>query len=112
MNSDQIERVFDNLISNAIKYTPEGGQVHVSLKPCEGYVEIMVEDNGLGIPEEDIDHLFKAFYRVKHHTHKSKPGSGLGLSIVEAIIQQHNGNIRVQSKLGVGSTFIVQLPIE
>jgi two-component system sensor histidine kinase/response regulator len=112
MDDKQIERLFDNLISNAIKYTPEGGQVHVSLKPCEGYIEIMVEDNGLGIPEEDVDHLFEAFFRVKRSSHSAKPGSGLGLSIVEAIVKQHNGNIRVQSKLGVGSTFIVELPVE
>lgn len=112
MDSSQMERVFDNLISNAIKYTADGGKVHVSLKLCEGYVEILVEDNGLGIPKEDLDHLFKAFYRVKQTAHKSKPGSGLGLSIVEAIIKQHNGDIQVQSELGVGSTFIIQLPTE
>jgi two-component system, sensor histidine kinase and response regulator len=112
IDSHQMERVFDNLISNAIKYTPQGGRVHVSLKRCSTYVEILFEDNGLGIPEEDIPHLFEAFYRVKRASHKNKTGSGLGLSIVEAIVHQHHGTISVQSELEVGSTFIIQLPCE
>ena len=112
IDSHQMERVFDNLISNAIKYTPQGGRVHALLKPYSNYVEILFEDNGLGIPAEDIPHLFEAFYRVKRVSHRSKTGSGLGLSIVEAIVHQHHGTIAVESELDVGSTFIIRLPCE
>jgi len=112
LDTHQMERVLDNLISNALKYTPEAGSVRVWLRPRKGYVEIAVEDTGLGIPEEDIPHLFEAFYRVKKKSHSNQSGTGLGLSIVDAIIQQHNGEIAVASELGKGSTFIVRLPYD
>lgn len=112
IDGHQMERVFDNIISNALKYTPAGGRIHASLKSYDSYVEILIEDSGLGIPEDDIPHLFEAFYRVKKLSHRSKTGSGLGLSIVEAIIHQHKGKIAVESEIDVGSTFIIQLPCE
>jgi signal transduction histidine kinase len=105
-----MERVLDNLISNALKYTPEGGEVNVALHICDKHVEITVADTGLGIPEEDIPHLFEAFYRVRKPSHKNKAGTGLGLSIVEAIVHQHNGDIHVESELGEGSSFIISIP--
>lgn len=111
VDSDKLMRAFDNLISNAIKYTPAGGEIQVFAKLCETYVEIQIADTGLGIPPEAIPHLFEAFFRVKNPKHKKKPGSGLGLAIVHLIVKQHHGKIWVESELGKGSTFFIQLPL-
>lgn len=108
----QFERVLDNLVSNAIKYTSNGGQVYICLKSHDDHATISIRDTGYGIPEDDIPHLFEAFYRVKHKDHKKQSGSGLGLSIVDAIIEQHHGDILVESQLCIGSNFIVRLPLE
>lgn len=110
INENYFERIFDNLISNAIKYTPEGGHIALIMLPHEDYVEIIVEDNGLGIPEEDLPQLFEAFYRVRKTTHRKENGSGLGLSVVAAIIEEHGGKIDVESIEGEGSRFIVSMP--
>lgn len=112
LDNHQFERVMDNLISNALKYTQEGGDVRVWLRPKNGYVEIAVEDSGIGIPEEDIPHLFEAFYRVRKPSHKKMSGTGLGLSIVDAIVQQHGGELALESEVGKGSVFFVRLPSE
>ncbi len=104
------ERMLDNLVSNALKYTPEGGEIHVSLRDCGDEYEIAVADSGVGIAEEDMPRLFEAFYRVRSATNKKIEGTGLGLSMVAAIVEEHNGNIYVESEVGVGSTFIITLP--
>lgn len=112
VESSYFERMLDNLVSNAIKYTPSDGTVTLSLRDCNDHLEIRVKDTGLGIPEKDIPHLFDAFYRVKSQSHKKESGTGLGLSIVAAIIEEHNGTIKVESIEGKGSTFIISLPTE
>lgn len=110
IDTSYFERMLDNLMSNAIKYTPNGGKITISLKPCEESYELHIADTGLGIPKEDIPRLFEAFYRVKKQTHRQESGTGLGLSMVAAIVEDHNGTITVESQEDVGSTFIIDLP--
>lgn len=106
------ERMLDNLVSNAIKYTPEDGNIIISLRDCEEKYEISIVDSGIGIPKDDIPHLFDAFYRVKGAAHRKEEGTGLGLSMVAAIVEEHNGDIHVESEVGQGSSFIISLPKE
>lgn len=106
----RMARVVDNLVSNAIKYTPAGGQVEVAVEVAAQHIILHVEDNGLGIPAEDLPRLFDAFFRVYTPTHRDVEGTGLGLSVVKAIVEQHKGEIAVNSELGAGSTFSVVLP--
>jgi two-component system sensor histidine kinase/response regulator len=106
----RMNRVMDNLVSNAIKYTPEGGSVFVTASIEDDRFTIEVADNGLGIPDEALPHLFTPFQRVETEEHMAQEGTGLGLSIVKAIVEQHDGQVTVQSVLGKGSTFRVDLP--
>jgi PAS domain S-box-containing protein len=107
-----VEAIFVNLISNAIKYTPKGGKVNVSLNKEGKGIRLMVVDTGIGIPDEDIDQIFEKFYRIKNEETRSISGSGLGLSIVKGIVQAHNGAVHVESEVGNGTTVIVSLPGE
>jgi signal transduction histidine kinase len=107
----QFNRVMNNLLTNAIKYTPEGGQVQIGAQVEPDRVIISVADTGLGIPEEDMPRLFDRFFRVRQATHMQVEGTGLGLSITKAIVEQHQGQILVESRLGQGSTFSVVLPL-
>lgn len=109
-NRLNIEEVVSNLISNAIRYTPEGGEIDVSAHMEEGYVCIQVKDTGFGIPEEEEGRIFDRFYRVKNDQTRLITGTGLGLSIVKSIVEAHNGIIQVESALGRGSTFSVYFP--
>ncbi len=107
-----LERALINLVENAIKYTEPGGQVSITVRPSEGeQVAIAVRDTGTGISPVDIPRLFERFYRGVNRKTKNEPGSGLGLSIVKSIIDRHHGSIKVDSRLGQGSTFTVLLPI-
>ena len=106
----RMQQCICNLISNAIKYTPTGGVVDIRTYADGRHLTIEVEDSGLGIPAEDIPHLFEAFYRVRRKEHMQADGNGLGLSIASAIAEQHNGYISVESELGEGSIFRVTLP--
>jgi PAS domain S-box-containing protein len=108
---DRLAQLFDNLISNAVKYTPVGGQVEVTLRPENGHVLVEVEDTGIGIPARDQEHLFKRFFRASTAVKKRIPGVGLGLTIVKAIAEGHGGHVSVESKEGVGSKFSVGLPL-
>jgi two-component system, OmpR family, phosphate regulon sensor histidine kinase PhoR len=106
-----LEQVFTNLLDNAIKYTSEGGQVTVSaIEKDQKEIQISIEDNGIGIPKEDIRRIFERFYRVDKGRSKELGGTGLGLSIVKHILQAHGGKIWAESQLGKGSTFYVTLP--
>ncbi|MBN2034321.1 MAG: response regulator [Deltaproteobacteria bacterium] len=111
VNSRSIEEVFSNLISNAIRYTPEGGSIVVSAGVEQGYVLVSVKDNGFGIGKQDQDRIFERFYRVKNDQTRLITGTGLGLAIVKSIVDAHNGMIKVDSDIGRGSTFSVYLPI-
>jgi signal transduction histidine kinase len=103
-------QVFQNLVSNAVRYTPQGGEIKVSAHSGEGVVEIAVQDNGFGIPAEDHQRIFQRFYRVKDANTRMIVGTGLGLPIVKRVVEDHKGSIRLESQPGKGSTFIVSLP--
>jgi heavy metal sensor kinase len=108
----QIERLLSNLLSNAVKYTPKGGTVRVIAGPAReaGWTKISVEDTGVGIPAENLPHIFDRFYRVRNAQTNSIQGLGLGLSFVAWIVEAHGGRIDVASNSGVGTRFTVLLP--
>ncbi len=105
-----VEALFVNLISNAIKYTPKGGKIEITLNQAGKDIRFKVVDNGIGISPEDLERIFERFYRIKTEKTRSISGSGLGLSIVKGIVDAHNGSIHVESEVGNGTTFIVSLP--
>lgn len=107
---DMLERVVINLVSNAVKFTPEGGRVDVSLAPDGADVVITVADTGIGIPRQEQERLFSRFFRSTFAQQRAIPGSGLGLSIAQAIVEQHHGTVELESEPGVGTTFRVRLP--
>jgi PAS domain S-box-containing protein len=109
-NRQNLEEVLSNLITNAIKYSPEGGRVTVSAFAQDDYLCIRVEDTGLGIPAEALNAIFQQFYRVKDEKTRYIQGTGLGLAIVKSIVESHQGRIMVESQPGKGSTFTVFLP--
>lgn len=109
---DQIEQVLVNLVDNAIKYTPEGGQVSVETKVVNDLVSVDVRDTGIGIMGEDLPRVFERFYRVDKARSRDSGGTGLGLSIVKNIIEAHGGEVRVKSEFNHGSTFTFTLPIQ
>ena len=111
-DKERMEQVIMNIVSNAIKYTPDGGRIEISAWTMGEKVSISVSDNGVGIPEEDQPRLFDRFYRVDKARSREAGGSGLGLSIVKEIVQAHNGDIDIRSKQGEGTTMTVTLPIK
>ena len=112
VNADyvRIERVLLNLLDNAIKYSEEGGAVTISARQEGSRVRISVADTGIGIPEDDLPHVFDRFYRVDKARSRRMGGSGLGLAIVREIVEAHGGAVSAESKLGEGSVFSVELP--
>lgn len=110
-DSDRLKQLILNLVDNAVKYTPAGGQVFLGLRKNGGYAELTVRDTGIGIPEEDIPFIFDRFYRVDKARTRAHGGSGLGLSIARWIVDVHKGTLDVESQLGKGTTFIVRLPL-
>lgn len=106
----RISQVLNNLISNAVKYSPFGGQVKISLKTADGFAEISVSDQGTGIAAEELDRIFEPFRRSAA-TKDTIPGVGLGLASTKAIVEAHEGRIVVESKIGTGSTFRIFLPL-
>lgn len=111
LDEKRMKRVMDNLVSNALKYTPSGGKVEVLAQRQDGHAVIRVVDTGFGIPADAVPHLFETFYRVKSEQHMQVDGTGLGLAIVKAVVEQHRGRVEVESELGKGSTFTVMLPL-
>ncbi len=110
-DESKLGQVIYNLIDNAIKYTPEGGSVHVTMKADGRNAVFAVRDTGVGIPEEDAKYIFDRFYRVDKARSRETGGTGLGLSIVRQMVQLHRGEIKVDSTFGKGSTFTVTLPL-
>jgi signal transduction histidine kinase len=106
----RIESVITNLVSNAIKFTPDGGSVCVAVQQVQDQVRISVSDTGIGIPKESLGKIFDRFYRV-HRTGSRVQGTGLGLTIVKEIVAMHGGRIEVESEEGRGSKFTVVLPL-
>ncbi len=109
---DRLKQVFINLVSNAIKYTPQGGAVYLSLSRVGDKARLIVRDTGSGIPDEDLPHIFERFYRAEKSRSRAKTGGfGLGLSIAYWIVTNHGGQIEVDSQEGKGTTFCIWLPI-
>jgi signal transduction histidine kinase len=106
----RIGQVIDNLVSNALKFTPAGGTVEIRAYPHRSAVRIEVADSGMGIPEDEQGQLFERFFRTARAQEEAIPGVGLGLSISKAIVEAHDGRISVRSAEGVGTTFCVDLP--
>ena len=111
-NPRRLAQVVTNLLTNAIKYTPDGGKIEVSLKPDGTYLMFRVADNGIGIPVEDQARVFDKFYRVQSEDTAEISGTGLGLSIVKSIVEKHGGRVWVESKPDQGSVFTVLLPAQ
>jgi two-component system sensor histidine kinase/response regulator len=106
---NRMGQVVNNLLSNAVKYTLEGGHVELVAQTRPSIVLLQVRDNGLGIPEKDLPHVFEKFYRIHREDYLVQDGTGLGLSIARSIVEQHGGEIWVESTLGEGTTFYVTL---
>lgn len=111
LDPEEMEIVFNNLISNAVKYNKHGGKVDISIREEKGKVVIMISDTGIGISSEDQEQLFKDFVRIKNPKTKNIAGSGLGLSIIKKIIDMNKGRIAVESEPDKGSVFTVELPV-
>ena len=105
-----LERMSDNLISNAVRYTPEGGEVSVGVKVESQYVLLTVSDTGIGIPESALPYIFTDFYRAPNARKYTSSGTGLGMAITKAIVDMHGGTISVKSKEGAGTTVTVRIP--
>ncbi len=111
LDATQMERVFINIMGNAIKFTPQGGKITPKIYRSDGKVKIEISDTGLGISEEDLEKLFDEFYRVENKINQNVKGSGLGLALVKQIVEAYNGNSWITSKLNVGTTVHIQLPL-
>jgi hypothetical protein len=107
----RLAQVLDNLISNALKFTPEGGTVEVRTRADDEHAMLEVSDTGIGISPEDQPRLFERFFRSSKADEQAIPGTGLGLAIVKAIVEAHSGRIEVESREGEGTTFRVRLPL-
>jgi signal transduction histidine kinase len=110
-DKSKIEQVMKNFVSNAIKYSPNGGDVQIFVTCNDSMATICVADQGLGIPEDAMPKLFQEFYRVERETHINIKGTGLGLSITKQLVEAHGGSVWVESKLGVGSKFFFTIPV-
>ncbi|HMU93796.1 MAG TPA: ATP-binding protein [Anaerolineales bacterium] len=109
---DRLKQVLLNLVANAIQYTPQGGEVFLSMKKIGDQARLIIRDTGPGIPAEDLPHIFDRFYRAeKSRTRSTSSGFGLGLSIAQWIVENHGGQIKVESKEGKGTTFVIWLGI-
>ncbi len=107
---ERIEQVIMNIVSNAIKYTPDGGRIELKAGASDGRVWLIVRDNGIGIPEKDLPRLYERFYRVDKARSRQSGGTGLGLSIAKEILSQHEGSIHIDSVYGEGTTVTISLP--
>ena len=110
-DADRLKQLLINLVDNAIKYTPPGGHVTMSLSKMDGWASVHIADTGVGIPPEDLPYIFDRFYRVDKARNRGQGGSGLGLSIAKWIAKVHGGDIEVASQVGQGTTFTVRLPL-
>lgn len=108
--ASDLGRMTENLLNNAIRYTPAGGRISISVAQRDDEAWIKVSDSGIGIPREDLHRVFERFYRVDAARDRATGGTGLGLAIVRHVAQTHGGDVRVSSRLGAGSTFTVSLP--
>ena len=112
IDTDKMTQVIDNILNNAIKYSPDGGKITVTMKTTDDQMILSISDQGLGIPKQDLPRIFDRFYRVDRARSRAQGGTGLGLSIAKEIIKQHNGFIWAKSEYGKGSTFTIVLPYD
>ena len=108
----RINQVLTNLITNAIKFAPLGGNINILTKKTSGKITIAVQDQGIGITKDQLQKIFERLYQVSDAQEKTYPGLGMGLYISKEIIKRHNGKIWVESKIGKGSTFYFTLPLK
>jgi len=111
VDRDMWEKIVLNLVSNAFKFTFDGS-IEVSLHPVDGRAELRVQDSGVGIPAEEMPHLFDRFHRVTSTRSRTNEGSGIGLALVQELVRLHSGTVRAESRLGHGTTFIVSIPLD
>ena len=112
IDTDKMTQVVDNILNNAIKYSPDGGKITVSMKTTDSQLIVSISDQGLGIPKKDLPLIFDRFYRVDKARSRAQGGTGLGLSIAKEIVKQHHGFIWAKSECGKGSTFTIVLPYD
>ncbi|MBD5611029.1 PAS domain S-box protein [Clostridium botulinum] len=112
VDPDKIERIVLNLLSNAIKFTGSGGNIYVTVKDFEDNIIISVKDTGIGIPEDKIENIFDRFVQVDKTLRRNKEGSGIGLYLVKSFVNMHEGTIDIQSEIGKGSEFIINIPVK
>jgi len=106
----QINRVFINLVGNALKFTAKQGKIKISAAKVDRWTQVDISDTGCGIPPEALESIFEEFYRVDNQINQEAKGTGLGLSLVKRIVEAHQGKIWVKSSLGAGSTFSFTIP--
>lgn len=111
-DAEKIERIMLNLLSNSVKFTKHGGNIDVTIYDRKEYILIAVKDNGDGIPQDMLEKIFDTFTQVDTSFRRQTEGSGIGLSLVKSFVKMHKGEITVRSQLGIGSEFIIKLPIE
>ena len=112
IDTDKMTQVIDNILNNAIKYSPDGGKIKVGMKTTDAQLIISISDEGLGIPKKDLPRIFDRFYRVDKARSRAQGGTGLGLAIAKEIMKQHKGFIWAKSEYGKGSTFTIVLPYD
>ena len=112
IDTDKMTQVIDSILNNAIKYSPDGGKITVSMKTTDDQMILSISDQGLGIPKQDLPKIFDRFYRVDRARSRAQGGTGLGLAIAKEIIKQHKGFIWAKSEYGKGSTFTIVLPYD
>ena len=109
-DEEAFDQILDNLVDNALKYTPDGGRIQVAWRPEGESVCLEVSDTGIGIPEQDLARIFERFYRVDKARSREMGGTGLGLAIVKHLSQAMKGSVQASSRLGRGAAFTVRLP--
>lgn len=112
LDKDKIEKISNNVLSNAIKFTPEGGSVHLNINVLPNFVEIKVIDTGIGIPKSQLGKIFDRFYQVDSKVTREFGGTGVGLSLTKELVELHKGKILVESEEGIGSEFTLLFPVE
>ena len=111
IDQDKIEKIITNVLSNAFKFTPEGGRIDVAVTRGEGYAKVSISDTGIGIPEEKIPKIFDRFYQVDGSHTREQEGTGIGLSLTKELVELHKGKIEVESTEGKGTTFVIRIPL-
>ncbi|MEJ2617189.1 MAG: ATP-binding protein, partial [Ignavibacteriaceae bacterium] len=112
IDKDKVEKILINLLSNAFKFTPEGELIELKVGKNEGYVDISVQDSGIGIPEEKMSKIFDRFYQVNSGHKREHEGTGIGLALSKELIEIHRGKIEVESEEGKGTTITISIPLD